>query len=514
MTNSVRDDHAIAASAQRRSWVIAGCVLVLTGFYFVALFFEEAAAAVGVWIVSPTYNHAFLILPISLYLVWERRALFDRLSPRPDLRFALLLPLVGAAWLLADLASIMEGKQLAVMAMLQLAIVTIVGWTVYKAFLFPALYLFFLVPTGEYLVPPLQTYTAEFSVAALRLLNIPVFLDGIFISIPNGHFKVAEACAGLRFLIATIAFGFLFSVLMYRTMGRRIIFIALCIIIPIIANGFRALGIILIAYLSDNKLATGVDHIVYGWVFFSFVLILLIWIGLQFRDNDDDVEEERPQAVAVVEAGGRQAVLGGAIAVMVLSAIAPAFSTYLSLVEPSADPARLTTPTVNGPWSAIEERSDWQPVYPTADRLLAQSYRKETETVDVSIAFYRRQTDNNEVIGSSNKLADPEVWDTISVKSITIDVSGQAVPFVVARIVSSGRQRIVLQSYWIGSHLTISRLKSKVLQVYGELLTGNRAAAAILVSTDVDQDPETSLMRLEDFLQHVEPLDVLLERAG
>ncbi len=148
-------------------------------------------------------------------------------------------------------------------------LLSVVGWRIFRAMLFPMLYLFFMVPTGEFLVPRLQDFTASFVVLGLQLVNIPVFLDGVFIRIPNGLFEVAEACAGLRFLIANVAFGFLFANLMYRGWRKRIIFVALSFIVPIFANGLRAFGIVMIAHLSDNKLAAGVDHIVYGWGFSS-----------------------------------------------------------------------------------------------------------------------------------------------------------------------------------------------------------------------------------------------------
>ena len=46
-----------------------------------------------------------------------------------------------------------------------------------------------------------------------ELMSIPVFHDGIMIEIPNGLFRVAEACAGIRFLIAG---GLMFAVLWLR----------------------------------------------------------------------------------------------------------------------------------------------------------------------------------------------------------------------------------------------------------------------------------------------------------
>ena len=58
------------------------------------------------------------------------------------------------------------------------------------------------------------------------------------------------------------------------------LFVALSVIVPIVANGLRAYMIVMIAHLSDMKLALGVDHLIYGWVFFGLVMLLLFWVGL------------------------------------------------------------------------------------------------------------------------------------------------------------------------------------------------------------------------------------------
>ena len=503
-----------AQMAHRRIWTVTAGALLLIGFYLLALYHEAVAGAIEVWTNSPTYNHAFLILPICFYLVWERRHLLQQLTPEPNLWFALGLPAFGAVWLLADLASVLEGAQLALVAMMQVVILTMIGLRAYRAFLFPALYMFFLVPTGDYLVPPLQSFTADFSVAALRLLAIPVFRDGIFISVPTGHFKVAEACAGLRFLIATIAFGFLFANLVYRSYSRRIIFVVLCFVIPVIANGFRAFGIILVAYLSSNELAVGVDHIVYGWVFFSFVLLLLIWIGLQFREPEEP-DSQTPQRpwLPLPRNQHMHKLLGCGVVMMLLAAAAPAFAAYLQQVEPHSKPERLAMPEASAPWQTTEADGSWLPVYPNADRVLRQTYSGPEGDVDFYIAFFRRQTNEAEVIASRNKVADDDVWTESGSRVVTLTLHGAKTPFVMTRLVAGGRQRLVLRNYWIGSHLTVSGLKAKLLQAYGELVTGQRAAAAVLLSTRLDNDPALALQRMVELLNQITPLEELLEKA-
>ena len=107
------------------------------------------------------------------------------------------------------------------------------------------------------------------------------------IEIPEGTFEVAEACAGLRFLIASAVFGCFFAVVMYRSFLRRALFIILSITVPIAANGLRALGIIVLAHLEGSAAAVEADHILYGWFFFTLVIMILIAIGMLFAQKID-----------------------------------------------------------------------------------------------------------------------------------------------------------------------------------------------------------------------------------
>ena len=97
---------------------------------------------------------------------------------------------------------------------------------------------------------------------------------------------MVEACSGLRYLIASFTLGTLYAYLTYRSLARRLVFIALSLIVPIVANGIRAYLIVMTGHLSDMQLAVGVDHLIYGWVFFGFVMLLLFWIGSFWREDD------------------------------------------------------------------------------------------------------------------------------------------------------------------------------------------------------------------------------------
>lgn len=263
----------------------AGAIL-LAGLALLGLMFaSEIAAGVRVWTNSTAYNHCFFVIPIAAYIAWDRRALFSGVLPRPTPILALAAVPLAAAWLFAERVGILEGRQLIAMCLVQVLFMAVLGLGLWRRMSAALLYLFFLVPFGAFFVPLLQTVTARFTVAGLNLLGIPNFSDGFTIDIPEGSFYVAEACAGLRFLIASVAFGALYASVMYRSPVRRLAFLAASVVIPVVANGIRATGIVVLGHVLGSAEAAAADHVLYGWIFFSIVMFLLILVGAPFRQE-------------------------------------------------------------------------------------------------------------------------------------------------------------------------------------------------------------------------------------
>ena len=111
--------------------------------------------------------------------------------------------------------------------------------------------------------------------------------------IPTGQWSVIEACSGIKFLIASIMAGSLYAWLIYRSPGRRIAFIAASIVVPLLANWLRAYSIVMIGHLSNNRLMTNDDHIVFGWVLFGAIMLLMYWLGTRWREDTDDASPPR-----------------------------------------------------------------------------------------------------------------------------------------------------------------------------------------------------------------------------
>jgi exosortase A len=303
-----------------------------------ALFNKEVVAAVQTWNASTAYNHCFLVIPIALYLLWDRRFDLAGISPHP-MPVAVLLGLpLAVAWLVAERLGIMEGRQLVAISFVELLFLGILGKRLWWAMAGPLLYLYFLVPFGEFLTPRLQDFTTWFIRQGLDLLGIPAYIDGYIIEIPQGTFFVAEACAGLRFLIASIAFGCLYALMMYRSPVRRGLFILVSIIVPIIANGFRGLGIVCLGYLLGSAQAAAADHIIYGWIFFSAVILVLIALGLPFRQDHISTRSATPPDGWSRPPVSMRGVLAIALGMVVVAAISPTVAAGLTMATATPEP--------------------------------------------------------------------------------------------------------------------------------------------------------------------------------
>src|SRR5262249_2464987 len=148
-------------------------------------FQSTAGAVLAQWLHSSAYNHSFLIPLIVGYLIWNRRQVLVRLQPAPAFPALLLLIVFGTLWWLAHVLRIAEGEQFALAFMLEAALLAVLGWAVYRALLFPFVYALLMVPTGEFLLGPLQEMATRVTSSLLRLTGIPVFVEGTIIETPG-----------------------------------------------------------------------------------------------------------------------------------------------------------------------------------------------------------------------------------------------------------------------------------------------------------------------------------------
>ncbi len=473
-----------------------------------ALYWETAVSIVEIWIRSETYAHGFLILPISASLVWQRRKQLRQMVPVPNLMALPVLAVSLLLWLAAWVAEVQLVQQLVFVSFIPILVVLLFGSAVAKAMMFPLGYLIFAVPFGEFLVAPLQDQTAWFAVQALILSGIPVYWEGLYLTIPGGNFVVAEGCSGIRYLIASIALSSIYAYMTYRSYWKRTGFILLGIIVPIVANGIRAYGIVMIAYLSDMRIATGVDHILYGWVFFGIVMLLLFWFGSFWREEpvDDSSVLKKPQAGTVVPSSNNyHMMIASAFAIVFLASGTYASSLLSDSSAFTGQEVRLELPKSSGVWTGPTVSHDsWQPSYTGADNTVYRQYQNQTKTVYFYVAYYGSQDNGKELVGSLNRVYDQEQWRRVQDNSVSVTMSsGKNVSVAETDIRSADKRRIVWHWYNINGAVTANRVMAKMLESWERLRNRKVDAMLVVVARDYTIDPQEARDDLKDFLENV-----------
>ena len=464
-------------------------VFVLLLLAVLLLYRETGLAMVGIWERSETFAHAFVVPPISLWLIWRQRARLALLSPQAAPIF--LLPFAGVMmlWLVGQLAAVNAATQFALTGMLVLLVPVTLGWPVARCIAFPLGFLFFAVPFGEFVMPQLMEWTAHFTVAALRASGIPVYQEGLQFIIPSGNWSVVEACSGIRYLMASMMVGTLFAYLNYRSIRRRWIFVGVSVALPLVANWLRAYMIVMLGHLSGNTLATGADHLIYGWVFFGIIMLVMFMIGARWAEPD----APPPDAAAVARAEHQPA---APLHLPVLVALALMLATpalWLQGLHGLDDQAPPTRAALKAPDLALQgwQQSDapvanFKPNFELPRGDLQTGFSRGTAQVGLYVAYYHQQNFESKLISSNNMLvvSKDKDWARVS-GDVARDDQQQTLRTTELRgaalgnDVESGRLR-VWQIYWVGGRWTSSDWRAKLYAAAGRLV-GQGDAAAVLV---------------------------------
>jgi exosortase A len=482
------------------------------------IYWRTTESMVAIWWRSETFAHGFLILPITLFLIWNERREVAKLVPAPDVLGWVLLAGAGVLWLVAAAGEVQVVRQYALVAMIPAAVTAIAGRKVALSLAFPLAFLMLAVPVGEALIPPLMNWTADFTVAALRLSGIPVYREGTFFTIPSGNWSVVEGCSGLRYLIASITVGFLYAYLSYRRFWKRVLFIVLSVTVPIIANGLRAYMIVMIAHLSDMKLALGIDHLIYGWLFFGLVMLLLFWLGSFWQDPASDIAgnsvDTSPRAAVRVSGA---AMVRSAVAVVAIAAAWPLYAAYLDRASGASDTPVLATPVAASDWS-VEATSltDWRPRYGGATASVFQVYRKGDLAVALYLGYYRHQRQGAELLTSQNIMVQQKhpVWSNVGESGRLEDLGKGPVAIRQTQLRSAGQRLLIWDWFRISGRDLSNPYVGKLLLAGNRLLGRGDDAVAIIITTPYDERTDVAQESLRQFVRGMVPsIDSALARV-
>jgi exosortase A len=478
------------------------------------------ASMMNVWANSTTFVHGYFILPISAFVIWQKRSALHIESARPSLvGFGFLLAAVFF-WLLASEANVQVGEHLAFIAILCTSIWAALGTDIARAIRFPLLFAFFAAPFSEVLIPPLMAWTAVFTVWALDITGIPVYLEGYHFSLPSGNFEVAEACSGIRYLLVTVVLGIFFAYERFSTLKGRIVFVLSAAIVMVVANGIRAYLIVLIAHYSAMEYGTGQDHIYFGWFIFFCAILLTFWVGTRFSDRS--ASEVTPHAAKVprngeVQEGHWRSMILWLIVAYAVIGIGP-LAQQMTRSLPTGTSSHSYLPLAAGSWTGpAPPHLEYRPGFRGSTKVFGGSYLNRSELVEVHGVFFAQQTQGYELIGRENRIFDSE-WRPVKradTKFIWLDDDRR---IRVNRLVVTDSHNELLLWYWydISGRQTSSEIAAKLYHAIQNVFARNEGDALLVLATPVteaESDQESAL--LQTFLAlHFDQLNACLRTTA
>lgn len=477
------DDAARRRTAWRRA--LAGLAVGLTVVF--VLYFDAIASAVSVWNASAAHQFSYLVIPLSAYFVWLRRADLSGMAPQPSPRGLFIAIPFAILWLVSQAAQLSVGMQLATMGMMQIAFLTILGWPLYRVLLFPLLFLWLLVPFGDFLIPKLTDLTTVLTVAGLRLSGLQVESLGSSLITSAARYEIVEECSAFDFLVGNLVISLVFANLIYRGVARRVAYVLASVPVAILANNLRTTSIVLITELTDSRINLVSDHRTYGWIVFFIAVAAQMAVGLRYRDSAGESGRAPHTIVAAASTSPPMARLALVVCGFVLAVlIAPAYSALV--VDRPASP--VATQFCFPPGFAIgrpvpDGAGNWRPVIPAAHARLHRVLEVDGRTIDLFVAYFWRQGPGAELIGWGNRLYDGKTWRAISGGRETIHVDGQSLQADSTRLYGpSGKRRIVWSWYWVDGQMTARPWYAKLMQAMAVLLGGDKRAALVTISAD------------------------------
>lgn len=490
---------------ERRATSNASFWLLFAIFALVVLvLFRTAGSIVSIWQRSNTFGHGFLIPPIVAWLIWRRRNELRAVPIRPNFAWLAAIVVLGFTWFWGSLAGVLILEQFSFAFLIPATVGAVMGTAMLRALLFPLGFLLLGVPAGDAISGPLIEFTADFAIIALRISGVPVNREGPYLTIPNALWVVTDACSGFRYLMASLTLGTLYAYLQFRTWRYRLFFIVLSLAVPILANGIRAYLIVMIGYLSNMKLAVGVDHYIYGWVLFAVFCLFLFWIGSRLREPPAP-EPTAPPAAPEAARIPLGSVVPAALLALVGIGIWPALAARMDAVASTTGPLSLELPATIGAWRGTEDPiAEWRPDYKGATAEASRAYHRNDRTVVLYIAYYRRQRQGMELINSVNSiipLGKTTVWRRGWEQERAVSVPGGTERVWETDASRPGQRILLWHRFWSNGRYTSSQFTAKIQEVQSRMFTGKDDAALVVMLAPYAETakPSSAAATLSDF---------------
>jgi exosortase len=455
-------------------------LLLITLFLSGFALSEALVQMVVLWVTTDTYMHGMFVLPLVAMMAVQMDKPNFKASNIPLFQAISISVLWSVSYLFASQSMINVLEQLVFISIIPLIVLLKSGWRYLWHYRTPLLLCFLCIPFGDFLVPHLQSVTADMSVWLLRMVGVPVLHNGWYITIAAADFRVAEACSGINFLISTFVVSVFYAFTYMQKTHKRIVFISLGILVPLLANGLRVFLIIMVAHWGNVEAATGFDHLVYGWIFFVFVLLILFAVGHLWSDPAIE-HENKVQYLDLIKTGNRRGISVFLLALVPIIIV----SGYLNS---KSDQAQKDYESKNQLKVESVVKDPLGAAFPYADSV-EKSYDNGVFTL---IATYITEKQGKKLISYENQLFNKDVW-SIKSRSVVKGESGNWERFVLVDL--RGTTSVLYRRYVVDGSFIVGNISVKLSQTISRLTGQDFGGKVEIILIPIHMDSGTVPLR-------------------
>lgn len=489
----------------------------------VALSYSESVLeAVHRWTRQEEYSHGFLIPAISAWLLWTRREAIVASLGNPSWIGLLLGAFAGAIHIVGELSALFMLSQIAMILALFGAALCLGGTALLRVVCVPIAFLAFAIPLPYFLDSALswrlQLLSSELGVFFIRLLDVPVFLEGNVIDLGASKLQVVDACSGLRYLFPLMSLGFIVAWLLNGPMWQRALLLLSTIPITIVMNSVRLLVVALLVNEWGPKQAEGPMHLFEGWVVFlvcAGLLLALAYAMARFVQRKSFAEVFRPPTITVPQKPERaapvrlHAFMIAYLTLLCATALGGAAVAGRQEVIPERTPFA-QFPSTLGAWTGRSSSLEKQVEHflGLTDYVLSDFARADNRTVNLYVAYYASQRKG--VSPHSPQVCIPgDGWHIVDFQrtGYADQARGVSLPFNRVVIERGGQKQIVYYWFQQRGRAVANEYVSK-FRLLADAIYLNRTDGALIrlttpvYSGETEQEGDT---RLQGFVHDLLP---------
>ncbi len=461
------------------------------------------------WIVSPAYTHGFLVLALSLYIVFVR--VREPTFPfGPGSVFGLLgLAALVLVYSILRYIEFTTGMYV-VLPLVPLAIVLLLGgWSAARELFTPIAYLYLAVPVWDFVRTPLANLAAAVVSSVLTAADLNAYIIGNLIELPSGTVEITDDCSGISYLLVAAAIVSFFLMRTRPSIAVSAALLAFALLIGFLANWIRIVLLVLIGHYTEMTSPLMTDHEFFGWVAFCFLAVPALGWALRFLKHDPDEEPPGGARSNAKSSFTKQAVSYSFVGLVVL--LMPLLSLQSSGFASLNEEPQFSHSGLSPEWLETTSQSGWAPEFAEPQQEIRTAFqRPEHPHVELYAARYLVQEKDSKLLASKNSVTGP----ARALQSSTRATGAAGLETVTETTAATSQGNILIWHWYsVSGRGTHSERTAKLLQIPG-LLRARTDGTVVAIGAACNRSCEMAADELQSFMDQNQPLLLRLPESG